>query len=193
MGAGARRGWARMVEYGELEQALQQLGMEQGAAEFHGTLCGQLCAGAERGPRDSLMPSAGGSEPENEQALVEQMRDEALNGLTDADLGFTPLLPDDQQRLGLRVDALAQWCAGFVYGFASAREDVSLDALSSEAQELVRDLTQISRAGLSPDADRETDEQAYAEIVEYVRVGAQLLFMEIAAARRSASNGETLH
>ena len=182
-----------MIEYSELERALQQLGVEQGAAEFHGTLCGRLCAGAERDSRDSQMPPAGGGAPQDEQALVEQTREEALNGLVDADLGFTLLLPDDQQRLGLRVDALAQWCAGFVYGFASAREDISLDALSSEAQELVRDLTQISRAGLSPDADRETDEQAYAEIVEYVRVGAQLIFMEIAAARRSASNGETLH
>lgn len=185
-----------MVEYSELERALQQLGVEQGAAEFHGTLCGRLCAGTERESGDSLVPLTSGSAPEDEQALVEQTRDEALNGLVDTDLGFTPLLPDDRQRLGLRVDALAQWCAGFVYGFASARDDLSLDALSSEAQELVRDLTQISRAGLSPDADRETDEQAYAEIVEYVRVGAQLIFIEIAAIRRSASGGadsETLH
>jgi len=183
-----------MVDYRELEQALHHMGVTQGAAEFHGIVCGRLCAAPEDEVAIEAGQGAGDANIDDEHELMQQVRDEALNGLIDAELGFNPLLPDDEQRLSLRVEALAQWCSGFIYGLASV-EDVDLDALSAEVQEVVRDLTQISRAGLSPDADIETDEQAYAEIVEYVRIGAQLVFMEISGVRGSGGtpSGETLH
>lgn len=183
-----------MVDYRELERALHHMGVTQGAAEFHGTVCGRLCAAPEGEVSTEAGQGAGDANTGNDHELMQQVRDEALDGLIDAELGFNPLLPDDEQRLSLRVEALAQWCSGFVYGLASV-EDVDLEELSAEVQEVVRDLTQISRAGLSPDADVETDEQAYAEIVEYVRIGAQLIFMEIAGVRGSGGtpSGETLH
>lgn len=184
-----------MVDYRELEQALHHLGATQGAAEFHGIVCGRLCAAPEGEVAVDAGDGAGDASADDHRELMRRVRDEALNGLIDAELGFSPLLPDDEQRLSLRVEALAQWCSGFIYGLASV-EDVDLDELSAEVREVVRDLTQISRAGLSPDADTETDEQAYAEIVEYVRIGAQLVFMEIAGVRGDGggtSDGETLH
>src|SRR5579859_8022634 len=42
-----------------------------------------------------------------------------------------------------------------------------------------RDMGQIAQAGFEGDAESEDDETAYAEIVEYVRVGVQLLFEEL--------------
>ena len=49
--------------------------------------------------------------------------------------------------------------------------------------EIVRDLVEISRAGVDAEQDEESNESAYAELVEFVRVGVQLLFEELAAAR----------
>ncbi len=174
------------VGYNDLEEALNRLGLDQGASEFHGTVCGRLCAAHERHSASKLGRSG---QSDDDEALLGQVKDEALNGLMDAELGFSLLLPDDDAPLARRVEALGQWCAGFVYGLATV-EDVELDELSEEVQEVVRDLTQISRAGLTPDADTEADEEAYAEVVEYVRIGAQLIFMEIAR-RRGRSEGPT--
>ena len=53
--------------------------------------------------------------------------------------------------------------------------------------ELVRDFTEITRAEVDEGQDAEANEGAYAELVEFVRVGVQLLFEELAAARAPAA------
>lgn len=175
------------VGYDDLAGALRRLGVDQGAAEFHGTVCGRLCAAPEGATTGRL---GHGQDSGEDEALLNQVKDEALNSLLDPEMGFSPLLPDDGEGLRQRVEALGKWCSGFVYGVATV-EDVNLEELSGEVQEVLRDLTQISRAGLTPDADAEADEEAYAEIVEYVRIGAQLVFMEIARRRGRAEAGES--
>jgi uncharacterized protein YgfB (UPF0149 family) len=49
--------------------------------------------------------------------------------------------------------------------------------------EVVRDLTAITRVGADPDESEEENEQAYAELVEFVRVAVQLLHEELASFR----------
>jgi len=93
-------------------------------------------------------------------------------------MGFEPLLPDDAVPLRLRVDALASWCGGFLYGL-SAHRKLDLRSMSEEARETLRDFTDFTQAGFDSGGDLETEEAAYAELVEYVRVGAQLLFLEL--------------
>jgi uncharacterized protein YgfB (UPF0149 family) len=56
--------------------------------------------------------------------------------------------------------------------------------LPGEVGEIVRDLIEITRAGVDADQDEQANESAYAELVEFVRVGVQLLFEELAGARR---------
>ena len=46
--------------------------------------------------------------------------------------------------------------------------------------ELVRDFIEITRADVDEGEDAESNESAYAELVEFVRVGVQLLFEELA-------------
>jgi uncharacterized protein YgfB (UPF0149 family) len=52
-----------------------------------------------------------------------------------------------------------------------------------EAGEIIRDLTEITHVGVEGDEQTEENEVAYAEVVEFVRVGVQLLFVELAPAR----------
>jgi uncharacterized protein YgfB (UPF0149 family) len=44
---------------------------------------------------------------------------------------------------------------------------------------VLRDLTHISQASVETGAEAEEEEQAYAEIVEYVRAGVQLIHDEL--------------
>ena len=86
-------------------------------------------------------------------------------------------------RPSTRTAALAEWCQGFLYGLgAGAITDAS--GWPGEAGEIVRDFAEITRAGVDAQQGEESNESAYAELVEFVRVGVQLLFEDLAAARR---------
>ena len=77
-----------------------------------------------------------------------------------------------------RALALSQWCQGFLYGFGTGGP-CRASELTAEVEEVLRDLTHISQASVDTGADAEEEEQAYAEIVEYVRVGVQLIHDEL--------------
>ncbi|HSW13681.1 MAG TPA: UPF0149 family protein [Solimonas sp.] len=171
------------VSYEELSAALTRIGYSEEPAEYHGTLCGALCVkrpeeinllqlldvGSEDLP--PLRPDA------DAQMALRRVCAEALNMLQHEDMGFEPLLPDDDSALGSRVLALASWCEGFLFGLAS-RPGLDLKNCSEEVREVVRDFTQFTQASLGDNEDMELEEGAYVELVEYIRVGAQLVFME---------------
>ena len=111
--------------------------------------------------------------------------------LNDAEMGFRLWLPDDEEPLEERTEALSRWCTGLLAGLATQSD---LDSLSGEAEEAIRDLEQIARAGLSAGSDddakaREADEQAYTEIAEYVRVVTMMLREDF----RGPEQGEPIH
>jgi uncharacterized protein YgfB (UPF0149 family) len=106
---------------------------------------------------------------------------------------FELLLPEDEASLDARTVALAQWCQGFLYGLGgSAIQDTN--ALPGEVGEIVRDLSEITRVGVDDGQSVESNESAYAELVEFVRVGVQLVFEELSPLRNQPSSpGAPLH
>lgn len=180
-----------IVSLAELTDALVRLGYPDSAAGFHGVLCGSLCV-ADPGAialADLLEAAQEGMAPDSAMKdLFDRLRQQSLQALMSADMDFAPLLPEDEAPLAERVQALADWCEGFLYGLAS-RRSLELTKASPEAREMIADLTGFTQAGAEGDA--ETEETAYSELVEYVRVGAQLLFMEFHP--RGGSDSQTLH
>jgi len=106
---------------------------------------------------------------------------------------FDLLLPEDEASLDTRTVALAQWCQGFLYGLGgSAIQDTN--GLPGEVGEIVRDLSEITRVGVDDGQSVESNESAYAELVEFVRVGVQLVFEELSPLRdQPSSPGAPLH
>ena len=106
---------------------------------------------------------------------------------------FDLLLPEDAQSIDERATALAQWCQGFLYGLGSgAVQDAG--SLPGDVGEIVRDLTEISRVGVDIAQPEESNENAYAELVEFVRVSVQVLFEELEPVRgQPSSPGAPLH
>lgn len=172
-----------------LEQGLTQAGSSQTPGETHGTLTGMLCidndASAARAVTDS--------ESDMLATALDALREMTLEGLFDPDLSFRPLLPHDDVDLDTRVRALARWCAGFLYGLScDGRFDPA--SLSAEVQEVVGDLTELSKADLTTeDSEAESAEADYSELVEYTRVAVQMVFLEHQPKREGPVTRETLH
>lgn len=175
--------------YNALQHGLTQAKSVQTPGEVHGTLTGMLCVDNEADPSGAL------DDVQSEmldQALA-ALREMTLEGLFDPDLSFTPLLPDDEAPLEQRVTALARWCASFLFGLSRAGA-LDMQRLSEEVREVVNDLTELSRAGLTAeDSEAETAEADYAELVEYVRVGVQMVFLELQPKREGPVARERLH
>jgi len=113
---------------------------------------------------------------------------------------FALLLPDDDSDADYRATAMAHWCEGFLHGLVSARHgDALRDRLAAEPlADIIRDILQITRAEVDGATDAETNEAAYAELVEYLRVAAQLAYEELSDIRNSATSGsnntgDTMH
>lgn len=87
------------------------------------------------------------------------------------DLGFAPLLPDDDTPLSRRVEQLGQWCAGFVAGFADA---VGEETLADDVVEALDDLQRIAEVD-ADDLSERAAEFDYFAVAEHARVAALLI------------------
>lgn len=172
---------------------LQRAGFEQDASEYHGALCGALCVRGcnEVDPLQLLERISPEPAPTEVLGPLNSLRDATARDLADAESGIRLLLPDDETPLSQRARALGQWCEGFLFGLAS-RGDLSLRKTSPEVREVVEDLAQFTRAEFHEGDNAEIEEEAYAELVEYVRVGLQLVFVELVPRATVAGNG-TVH
>ena len=171
------------VDYAGLETALQAAAADCGAAESHGLLCGISCAtdradpmlwlGHILGEGNSLSAAA-----QTCQEMLKALFDSTMLHLGEGDPGLVLLLPDDDAPLAVRSRALGQWCQGFLYGLALG--GVSEDGLQpGNVPEIMRDFYEISHAGFDHDPDDESEEVAYMEIVEYVRMSVLLCRVEL--------------
>ena len=167
--------------YAGFSALLSSAGYSVSPAELHGLLLGRSCAGAGFDAGEWLVDAAEllGSAPQDtvRQALL-GLQEMVKGELCGEDVAVVLLLPDDNAPLAERAVALGQWCQGFLGGFGlTAREG----ALSSEAMEVLQDLSAISQvqSALEESEDGEND---YMEVMEYLRVAPLLLFAECAKA-----------
>jgi uncharacterized protein YgfB (UPF0149 family) len=180
--------------FNDLQRVLVQLRALTDAAEAHGTLVGSLCA-----MRCSLDDWLAEILPEGRAdtmsaASLRAIFDSTCGALVDDSMAFHPLLPTDDAPIAARTAALGEWCQGFLYGLgAGALPDAN--SLQGEAAEVLRDLTEITHVDVDPDDDAQSNEEAYTELVEFVRVGVQLLYEHLQPLREPLPAGtrEALH
>jgi yecA family protein len=170
------------LDYYELGDALAGAQTSADAAACHGLLAGLVCATGftepkiwvtqifeEYDPKDRLQAEAF----KQLQALCEQTQAQ----INSEDLDFELLLPDDEDALHDRTEALGSWCGSFLSGLGLAGLEQS--QLSQEVTELLDDLTQIARVDFDLDAPDEEDLAAFEEVVEYVRIGVLFINEEL--------------
>jgi uncharacterized protein YgfB (UPF0149 family) len=171
-----------LPEYTQLEESLQQLQDGMHAAELHGQLCGLLVVDDRLTLTEWLHESLPGLDSDTIPSIVHSQLQDLLEysraGLRDEDFGFQLLLPDDDNALAERVEALGYWCQGFLLGVNTSGLRNSGD-LPGDLPEILDDFLGISQAERYELVNEEEDEAAYVELVEYVRISAQLFCEEL--------------
>ena len=165
-----------------LGHGLRSMGFAQTPASAHGLFTGCLVADPAAGvdalerSLGSALPLTEGAEPAFD-ALVGEIRRALLAQLYDVELGFGPLLPEDDA-IEAQVQALSEWVDGFVAGLGQTPRLGELKP-SAEVTEILRDFAEIARLEPEPEDDEE-NAVAFEELNEYVRVGVLLIADELA-------------
>lgn len=181
------------IDHDLLGSLLRRCGASWDAAQSHGLLTGRLAiAGADSG-FDWLSQVLEGTDANDAlrgecEAMLGSLFETTCRQLDERQSEFEPLLPDDDDAAVARATGLAHWCEGFLHGLVSADHgDALKERLSTEPlADIIKDMLQITRAVAADEGDEEADENAYIELVEYLRVAAQLTYEELADLRDSS-------
>lgn len=168
-----------MITQEQLMSGLSEIGAVVSPSELHGHLCGRLVVGhqisgffGQKVTAECLGMSLEELDPIHEM-LTELIEETAA--ILDADLfSFRLLLPDDEIALFTRLEALSNWCQGFLSGIASSA-GLQDSKVMDEEGDTISDLVEISQISLDVD-DSEENEALFLEVSEYVRLAAFNLF-----------------
>lgn len=165
---------AQLPGYAELTAELQGLEAGLDPCELHGSLCGYLSGGGShdrQGWFAQVMADPLLSPPASDGAL-DQLYLASTRQLDSPDFEFELLLPEEIHPVSERGDGLVAWCRGFLGGFGLASG--AKPPLSEESEEALGDIARIASSDLSYE-DPEADEDALAEVAEFIRVAVLLL------------------
>ncbi len=185
---------ADLPSFAAVAEALRVAGAAADVAEAHGSLCGLACVLGDAAAGAWFAETLGLDPGADAPVLADLARGTAA-ALAADDLHFTPLLPAEALPLVVRARGLADWCHGFTLGLAAGAGragDAGLLA-GPVVREIVGDLGELARASAADEGSAEEGEQAYAELVEFVRVSVQLVFAELAPGRAPPASPPVLH
>ncbi len=158
----------------ELDHRLRHHGAGIGLAEIDGMACGMLAGGRGAVTGDDWRALLGeASDDAGIQSVVAVIAALANRSLGSGGFEFSPLLPDEETDPALRIEAVADWCSGFLQGLRRVSDATPAGA----AGEAIDDI--LSLCELTPD-DRPAERQQrdLAEVIEYLRVAVQLVHEE---------------
>jgi len=164
--------------------ALNEAEIGQHPVEVHGALVGLICGGVEQSPKgwiEPLLELMNDGQPLSPtlQALVEQLYQDAVTRLSDTDFGFSPMLPEEEETLAKRVEALSLWVQSFLTGIAFIQP--KLNKASKDVREVIQDLSEIAQVEFDVAEDEES-EAALIELMEFTRMAALLCYSEFGPA-----------
>lgn len=178
------------ADYESLARSLRRLGVASSPSEVHGILTGMLASSPaggevrwralilERGAAGQEGPAAGQSDDVEAAAPLEALLEQTREHLERCVFGFEPLLAGEDTALPRRVQALAEWCRGFLLGLVAGGVK-DMRRLTGEAGEAVRDMLEIAEAELGQGEVGEAAERDFVELVEYVRAAVQIIYEEL--------------
>jgi len=176
-----------MMDYKDLDDFRKRASDSMDIAEYHGIICLYLCCNIDS--FEDLLPSEKSDDESHVSIHVMEFRNALLdlinktsNELNSTELPFLLLLPSDDESLEKRTAALSLWCQGFIdgLGLVISEDSASLGESSmSLLSEIFDDFSQISTLTPHSIKNEEEEELAFIELLEYVRVSAELIFEEI--------------
>ena len=154
--------------WSDWDQNFGQIEEISSPSELHGLLTGIICV-TEVPSRDEWLQILSTIDvPKINEAALAMLAEEAediAHALSEDELDYLPLLPDDEHSLAERVLALSDWCAGVVLGFGLASGHIRADE-----QELIESLQDVASVEFDESDDDEEGEASYQELYEFVRL-----------------------
>ncbi len=164
------------MAYNACNAIIVETDAELSAAEAHGMATGMLCVDEQAESTSwlvELLEDSSSVSEENKNVLV-RLFEETRRLLASDEFEFDLFLPEDDASLVEQVEALKNWCRGFLFGVSSG---VSAEKFPKSAREILKDIIEFTK--LDANAEGDEDERAYMEITEYLRSAVLLLRDEL--------------
>ncbi len=178
----------------EIKEQLDEVLPGGQTAAIQGLMCGMIVGGARR------LEGAGWQALRDLAAMPDEQPPESLRAIFEAQFaaleseafGLDLALPEDAVHCSQRVEALAEWCRGFIEGLIAVAPRILNE--HEDIADLVQDLMKIGE--VSPDVEgSEEDERHLLELTEFVRVAVTDAYLTLAKLRQPGPAGasSTLH
>ncbi|MBQ4811753.1 hypothetical protein A7985_13425 [Pseudoalteromonas luteoviolacea] len=187
-----------MIELKDYQQAqllLEKHGIFVAPSEVHGTISGILACGLNIDEKEYLgllsdVFNDGQGFGVELKVFLAELYKLVVEHFNDPEYTFEVYLPQEEEALIDRANALVAWVSGFLLGFGLKQKDYG--KLSADVKEVISDFSEITKLDTHFD-DTEEDKQAFHEVVEYIRVSALLCFAEMGREQGDASTSKTVH
>ncbi|WP_022950374.1 UPF0149 family protein [Leucothrix mucor] len=179
------------INYSDMASYLERAGVDLLASEIHGIACGML-AGNNAADKlkwvREMIPAIDPVDVLQKEAIryMGDLFDDSQRALQDSNLRFELFLPDDESPLAGRLEALQDWCSGFILGM-TLEGITDYSKLPEDTADLLKDFTDIGTSGEFDFDDDQESEVAYTEISQYVRIGVLLINEELQPMKQSAT------
>lgn len=180
------------LEYYAVDDVLADLDPTESVAFLHGSLVARLVSGLRLERAEWLTTAQEQLEIDAELTeahaeVLHQLYDQTLNDLKGDSFRLRLVLPTEDAALADRLEALADWCAGFVSTLGVTGQ---LTAPDGEDEELLEDLIAIAQLDIESESDAEAEDD-YEALIEHVRMAAHHFQMVLAPA--ASDDKPTLH
>lgn len=176
-----------MLDFYVLEDALAEFDPVESSAYLHGCLIARLVCGQRLSQPQWLAEVTATLDleadlSEHPELPLATLYDESLASLTQMQpnqIGPELLLPKPDNPLVDRMEALAQWCAGFVSTLGLVNAMIEID---DEDANLLTDLANLSQLDPHSAEPGESGEADFATLVEHTRMACRYFFERFAPA-----------
>ncbi|MDO8843182.1 UPF0149 family protein [Methylicorpusculum sp.] len=181
------------MDYHVFESLFVTAGTNCSVAEAHGLATGMLCVD-ERADAANWLTELFDEDADSDSSAFSKFFEKTRAAITSDDYRFDLLLPEDIDDLEEQVEALRDWCQGFLFGVGYSGGS---GAWPGEISEILKDIVEITKieAGQSisgdavkddQDAKDEEDRAAFIEINEYLRASVYMIREEFLSRAESA-------
>lgn len=170
------------LDFQLVNEHFKQFSQLESAAFVQGMLVGQQASTPDLTEAvwiKTLIDEGGiGSIKESFLLVLHQIYEQTINALESTQLDFELLIPEGEKiHADEKLYFLSDWCEGFLYGVGLGK----LENPSKEVAEILSDFAEISMVEtpqITPENQQQIEEDLF-ELLEFVRVGAVLVFDEL--------------
>lgn len=167
-----------LPSFQDLNQALSETSLKLHASQVHGLISGMICGNPDPNAAWEELVTGEKDSSEKTHRLLQSLFEISASQLDEFLFEFDLLMPADAEGLPIRAEALTLWCQGYLTGLKLAKVQM-INRQPGEMTEAINDLIEIAKMNYEEVVANEEDEEAYIELIEYVRMTVILIYQNL--------------